>query len=113
MKLKNGDIILGTFKNGAPVRKVQYKYGNGDQYIGQLLRNGNREGNGTLESKIGVYEGPFKNNLKHGKSLFAASNYQLKGEFQKDEFYSGEFTDKNGNKFVSLKSRGGNESRDK
>jgi|TARA_B110000285_G_C14947878_1_gene525227 hypothetical protein len=22
MKLKNGDIILGTFKNGAPVRKV-------------------------------------------------------------------------------------------
>ena len=94
MKLKNGDIILGAFRNGVPVRKIQYKYANGDQYIGQLARNGFRDGNGSLENKIGKYEGPFKNNLKQGKGIFSGPNYQLRGEFIDDDFHSGEFTDK-------------------
>ena len=48
MKLKNGDLILATFKDGVPVKKLQVKYSNGDFYIGQLMMNGNRVGNGVF-----------------------------------------------------------------
>ena len=111
--MKNGDFILGAFKNGVPttLRKIQYKYQNGDIYIGHLSRQGFRDGNGSLEDKMGTYEGPFKNNLKQGRGLFSGPNYQLRGEFVDDEFHSGEFTDKNGNKFVSLKSKGSYETK--
>ena len=71
MKLSNGDIILGNFKDGLPVRKIQCKYANGDQYIGNLAQNGNRVGNGILINKTGTYEGPFKNNLSIGFNLRA------------------------------------------
>ena len=113
MKLSNGDIILGNFKDGLPVRKIQCKYANGDQYIGNLAQNGNRVGNGILINKTGTYEGPFKNNLKHGRGSLITENYEIHGEFILDKFVTGEFIDKHGNKFKSAKSNQDSDSKGK
>lgn len=83
MKLKNGDVVLGSFQNATPSKTVQYLYANQDYYIGRFV-NGFKDGKGTLKEGNSLFEGTFASNKKEGRGTFRKDNQEYSGMFKDD-----------------------------
>jgi hypothetical protein len=71
--------------------------------VGQVLRD-KKQARGSYFYKNGdVYEGEWEENLRHGRGHFVChKGDQCRGEFTKDEFVSGSYTDAMGSTYRNL-----------
>ncbi len=123
LKYPNGDVFTGTFKNLYPV-KGQVKYLHGAIYEGEMNRNDQRQGQGTLIDEFKhLYEGQWNaDQLSKGKITYPSGNvfigtiqdyYPIRGimkykngstyegDFAKDQAHGqGKYVDSKGNIFT-------------
>lgn len=68
----NGDLFIGSYKNGKFDGKGKYFWSNGSAYVGNFV-DGNREGEGKWISNIidgDIYVGLYKRDKKEGKGKY-------------------------------------------
>jgi len=83
----NDSLASLNFLEFADDNPVSYRYKNGDVFKGRLDKNNSRHGSGIYtEHRMGsVYDGDWKDNLRHGVGLLTlSSGVEYSGEFYKD-----------------------------
>ena len=99
-----GEILVGQFTGVhgrlKDLQWAQIKYSSGDVYTGMIL-HGKKQGRGFYYYINGdIYDGEWEDNQRQGKgTLTCKKGDSCKGEFIKDDFVTGIYTDTKGSKY--------------
>jgi hypothetical protein len=103
MKMQNGDLYEGDWKNGWMTGNGIYINVYGEKYEGQF-KQGIRNGWGTCSyTDIGgsKYVGNWKHGLQNGQgTLYSSDGSTFVGTFKDEGWWNGTFTEKNGKKYI-------------
>ncbi len=98
----NGDLLVGSFRNGQVIGHATVLYADGKRYDGEFFAN-RIQGRGTLQFPNGDrYEGSFVNGRRHGQGVYHfGSGGRYSGSFLNDQISgSGDFIYANGDRYV-------------
>ena len=97
----NGDLLVGTFRNGQVIGPATVLYADGKRYDGEFFAN-RIHGQGTLQFPNGDrYDGAFVNGRRHGQGRYRfGSGGVYTGSFADDQISgSGSFVYANGDRY--------------
>ena len=96
----DGSVYIGEFVRGVMAGNCKFIFADGGIYQGMMV-NGKALGKGKYiyKNTNKVYEGEYKDNLKHGRGVLTTQDYTYEGEFSMGAMQGlGEFRWKNGKK---------------
>lgn len=101
-RFSNGDLLVGTFRNGQVIGRATVLYADGKRYDGEFFAN-RIQGSGTLHFPNGDrYDGDFVNGHRHGQGVYTfGTGGRYNGRFAADQISgNGTFVYANGDRYV-------------